>query len=453
MPRYIIRSRALRASAAVSLSVARLSAEHRAGQRRAILERRLEDPVDKELRRWLTGAGSQVERVTASEERTAVTSTTIADMAPEEAARLVREVPGIVVLRDERIDLIRPTERTVSVIAAEQPPWHLSAIGLQAARQAGFRGDGHGVTVAVLDTGIDDSHPEIAGRVTGTFTFDVATWQARQETGSRDTHGHGTHVSGILAGKNVGVAPGANLLNGIMLPGAYGRLSDFVLAIEWVASRPDVGVLNMSAGIPGFVDGMAASISDLLAAGVLPVIATGNEGFNSTRSPGNYEAPLTVGAATKDGVIASFSSSARMTVNNHIYNVPDVVAPGERIRSCVRGGGYEEWSGTSMATPIVSGIAALVLQAYPNISVVDLIDEIRSACRKLPAPAERQGVGLVQVPPRLLSSATPTPVAPTPVAPSPIAPSPIAPSPMTPQRPPRPNRRRIVLAPRRRPRP
>ena len=88
-----------------------------------------------------------------------------------------------------------------------------------------------------------------------------------------------------------------------------------------------------------------------------------------------------------------------MVPNSQSYDVPDLVAPGADVTSCVMGGGYEAWNGTSMATPLVSGVAALIVEKFPNISLADLTDEILSAAVKLPsAPDIRQGRGLLQFP-------------------------------------------------------
>jgi subtilisin family serine protease len=84
-------------------------------------------------------------------------------------------------------------------------------------------------------------------------------------------------------------------------------------------------------------------------------------------------------------------------VNNHQYSVPDVVAPGAGVFSSVMGGGYEAWDGTSMATGIVSGLAALILERYPAIRVPDLLDTIMNTSQQLQQVAARQGYGLVQV--------------------------------------------------------
>jgi subtilisin family serine protease len=204
-------------------------------------------------------------------------------------------------------------------------------------------------------------------------------------------------VAGLICGKTVGVAPGTKVTSGVMIPGGRGNLSDFILALEWAAALPEVQIVNLSAGIPGYLPEMQAVVGDLLAVGILPVFAVGNEGRNRTRSPGNYIEPLSVGATDRRNRVAGFSGGGVLIADNHQYTVPDLVAPGAGVYSSVVGGGYEAWDGTSMATPIVTGVAALILEKRPNLTVTDLVDELLDTCRDLGAPPERQGKGLVQV--------------------------------------------------------
>lgn len=412
MPTYIVRPRRFRALANVTQPSMRASSEVRTRQIAAVAHACRVDPVQVELAKWFADAKVRGPKLAAGAKLTATAesgqgtlpTTTVVEMSEPDADRLRREVPEVSVLRDQPLPLIRPQR----VAAADAKPskaalWHLQAIGLEAARKAGFKGRGNNVGVAVLDTGIAATHPELAGRVGDTVRFDVQAWRAVPQAKSVDTDGHGTHVAGLICGKTVGVAPAAKVMNGIMIPGGEGMLSDFVLALEWAAARPDISIVNMSAGIPGFVDGMASVIEDLFAVGVLPLIATGNEGRNRTRSPGNYDSVVSVGAATKHGTVASFSSSGTLVVESHEYTVPDLVAPGAAVTSCVMDGGYEAWDGTSMATPVAAGVAALVLERFPDISVTDLMEELIGACKDLGAAESRQGAGLVQVPKRLLA--------------------------------------------------
>lgn len=361
-----------------------------------VLHIRSQDPVEQDLRRWVQDRGAK--KVTKSEQSTVATGTMILDMGEEEAKQLMSELPDVSVLRDQPLELIRPIRGTAAAKkkVTTKDLWHLKAIRLPALRKQGFKGTGKGMVVAVLDTGTDPTHPELAGRIEGCYKLDVGNWSVEKMRKAKDTDGHGTHVAGLICGEKVGVAPGAKVRSAVMLPGGYGNLSDFILALEWAASQPEVAIVNMSAGIPGYLPEMRAAVADILSVGILPVFASGNEGRNQTRSPGNYIEVLSVGASTKNHKVAGFSSGGTLTADHHNYVVPDLVAPGADIYSCVMGGGYEAWDGTSMATPIVSGLAALVLEKYPTISVPDLIDTLLTTCKDLKLLPERQGHGLVQ---------------------------------------------------------
>ena len=396
MPRYLVRPGASLASRGLNLVGRKLHAAARPGQLEAMAELRRADPFYDEIRRWVRDASSDVVRALTGMEdgATPITGTKVLHMSEEVAARLSREIDGVEVIRERVIELIRPqkVELSTKEVLETGDPWHLAAVGL-----GGARNGGKGVTAVVLDTGIEATHPEIAGRVASAWTFDVDSWKAIAQDPSADTEGHGTHVSGLICGKTVGIAPETTLINGVMIPGGIGKTSNFILAMEWAGSRPDVQLVNMSAGLPGYLPEMATAVSGLRAVGVLPVVAIGNEGRNRTRSPGNYSDVLSVGATTRDKLVASFSGGGTISADGHQYAVPDLVAPGKEIYSCKMGGGYEAMSGTSMSTPIVTGIAALLLERHPHITVTDLDEEVLACCEKLGAPVTRQGHGLVQV--------------------------------------------------------
>lgn len=183
-----------------------------------------------------------------------------------------------------------------------------------------------------------------------------------------------------------------------MIPKAQGRLLNFLVALEWLLYRSDVRIVNISAGIePRYREPMSYIINDLLDAGILPICAVGNEGRDRTRSPGNCQGLISVGATNQKNYVWGNSGSARMEVDNQIYYVPSLVAPGEAVYSSVMGGGYEAWSGTSMATPIVSGVGALILEDDFQISAYDLREELLRCCQPLNEPPERQGKGIIQV--------------------------------------------------------
>ena len=397
MSRFILRPR-FTSVQAVSLATRSMSPALRRVQLQQVRDLRMADPETAEVKRMVRAVNGTL--ITTSESATPVTGTTVADLT-DEAAEDIREArPDVMVVRDQLmplIDPLRPAGLAAKASVGGSDLWHLDAIGLIAARRDGLRLTGKGVTVAVLDTGVDASHPELAGRVSAAYTLDTDRWTGDLMDPSVDTEGHGTHVAGLICGRTVGVAPDARVINEVMIPRGAGTLSNFVLALEWAAAQEEVRVVNMSAGIRGWVDGMQAILSDLMLVGVLPVIATGNEGRNRTRSPGNYPEVVSVGATNRAGRVSTFSSGGTLVSNHHQYFVPDLVAPGEGVYSSVMGGGYEAWDGTSMATPIVSGVAALILERHPDISVTDLQDELMGACRDLGAGPDRQGLGLIQI--------------------------------------------------------
>jgi len=359
-----------------------------------------QDDIDRRLREENVKGKEDFRLISDLALGASVTGTRIIEASEETAEQIEKDLGSTAhVIADQKLSLIEPTKRqgrrTDRLL--DDQLWHLSAIGYKDARQRGLARSGEGVTVAVMDTGVQHDVPELEGRVHDSVRIDSRTGEIWQDLPSVDTSGHGTHVAGLICGKKVGVAPGAKVVNCTLLPNGAGTLSGFVLAIEWAASRSDIDIVNLSAGIPGYLSEMEDVIYGLLGAGILPVVAVGNEGRHRTRSPGNYRDVLSVGAATKNYKVTSFSGSANIISNGQLYSVPHLVAPGDSVYSCVRDGDYEAWDGSSMAAPIVSGIAALVLERRKEMSVLELMEIILDKCRDLHTIKERQGMGMVQV--------------------------------------------------------
>ena len=230
--------------------------------------------------------------------------------------------------------------------------------------------DGTGTTVAVLDTGYDADHPDLVDRVVAARDF---TGQ-----GVADTDGHGTHVASTIAGDGsadparTGMAPGAQLIIGKVLGWDGGTTSGIVAGMEWAVAE-GADVVNMSLGSQqptDCTDPMAQAAQALTEQNrTLFVIAAGNAGAReSESSPGCVEGALTVGAVDAHGKVAGFSSRGP-TLGAHSVK-PDIAAPGVAIVGAQADspGGihYVAMSGTSMATPHVTGAAALVRQAHPD---------------------------------------------------------------------------------------
>ncbi|MFJ8190665.1 S8 family serine peptidase [Streptomyces sp. NPDC096094] len=266
---------------------------------------------------------------------------------------------------------------------------------------------GKGVTVAVLDSGVDAGHPDLAGRVARSRSFIAGEEVA-------DRHGHGTHVASTVGGsgaasdgKEKGVAPGAALAVGKVLDDSgSGSESEIIAGMEWAARDVDADIVSMSLGSTEPSDGtdpMAQAVNALSReTGALFVIAAGNTGApSSIGSPGAAAAALTVGAVDPADEAAYFTSAGPRRGDNALK--PDLSAPGvdilaARSRLSEGSGDYTSMSGTSMATPHVAGVAALLAERHPDWTGARLKDALMSTSKELDASAYRLGAGRVSVP-------------------------------------------------------
>ncbi|MEJ3745096.1 S8 family serine peptidase [Actinomycetes bacterium KLBMP 9797] len=272
-------------------------------------------------------------------------------------------------------------------------------VGAPAAHAAGF--DGAGVTVAVLDTGIDGSHPDLAGKVLASENFTT-------DPDANDVFGHGTHVASTIAGtgsasqgRNRGVAPGAQLLNGKVCDNNGGCSMSAILAgMQWAADQ-GADVVNMSLGgeDTAEIDPLEQAVNELTAStDTLFVIAAGNRSQTSAlASPGSADAALTVGAVDGSDNLADFSHVGPR--DNDAGLKPDLTAPGVDINAARAGTqGYVEASGTSMATPHVAGAAAILQQRRPTWSAPQLKSAlIGSTVPNAALTAYQQGSGRLDV--------------------------------------------------------
>lgn len=245
---------------------------------------------------------------------------------------------------------------------------------------------GEGVKVAVLDTGVAVTHPDIelytenASNRTypgGWAEFNASTGERVEGSKPHDTAFHGTHTSGTVAGGNasgraIGVAPGVSLMHGLVIPNGTGTTSSVLAGLEW-AVEEDADVVSLSLG-GGFNETAITAVQNAEAAGTVVVAAIGNSGEGTAGWPGaSYEA-LSVGAVDRNRTVASFSGGGIVNKSKlgdpngtedwpEEYVVPDVTGPGVAVTSSVPGKAYMVLDGTSMATPHVAGAAALVLAA------------------------------------------------------------------------------------------
>lgn len=258
-------------------------------------------------------------------------------------------------------------------------PWGIQRVNAQAAWAKTM---GQGVRVAVIDTGIDANHPDLKGQVAG--GYDAAgsgTWF--------DENSHGTHVSGtiagILDGKGVvGVAPKARLYAVKVLDkSGGGRLSSIIKGLVWCAKN-DMQVANMSLGAPIGSVFMKLAVKYAAMKGVVLVAAAGNSG-GSVGYPAGYDEAIAIAASDSNDRIAEFSSRGKKV---------EFIAPGVDVKSSIPGGGWDVYSGTSMATPHVTGLAALAVSR--GARGVDAVRaRFRAAASSLGLKPTEQGSGLI----------------------------------------------------------
>ena len=295
-----------------------------------------------------------------------------------------------------------PSCPTPLPVTDEQVPTGASRIAAPAAWASGHKGEG--VTVAVIDTGIDFCHPDLAGNYLEGINY------INSSQPPRDDNGHGTHVAGIIAAPQngtgvVGVAPSAKLLAAKVLDASgSGSLSSIITALDWAVQK-GARVVNLSLGAADFwcTFGLCGSgsectaISNAVAHGVVVVVAAGNSADEALfQTPANSQDSLTVSAldASTDQ-FASFSNhsvyywdmdgSGDFTIEDH--PVVDLIGPGVNVLSTMPtydvtlttvygiAKNYGVLSGTSMATPHVAGAAALFLSGKPEATA----DEVRRA--------------------------------------------------------------------------
>jgi subtilisin len=284
------------------------------------------------------------------------------------------------VMKAPELSLIRPVASQTAT-----PPtastWGIKQLKADRLWAAGYTGEG--VVVGHLDTGVDGTHPALARAIAAFAEFDMAGDQV-VGAAPHDSDEHGTHTAGTIVGRPggkgaVGMAPNAKLASAMVIEG--GQVVARILGgMEWIITQ-GAHIISMSLGLRGYTPAFQAVIDALRAANVLPIFAVGNEGANSSRSPGNYANVLSVGAMGSTDTVPDFSSSQRfIRVDNPV--VPDLVAPGVAVLSSVPGNGFAEMDGSSMATPHVAGLAALLLQAKPDAAADDLEKAILRSCTR-----------------------------------------------------------------------
>jgi len=317
----------------------------------------------------------------------------------------------IAVLVDEKISLIdEPIFDAASIPAptTSYTQWNYTALRLAEIHNS-FTGTN--VKVAVIDSGVDRENPELnGGQVLDGCDWVTSPTNVCRGTGVLDENGHGTHVAGIIAAKNdgfgvTGVAPGATILP-LRVLGADGSgwLSDIAAAIDYAVAN-GAKVINLSLGGTLDYSLIRISVEQAVASGVTVVAAAGNGGSGAAASyPAAYPGAIAVAATTESNLIATYSNSG---------NYIDVAAPGSAILSSwPTGTGYARLSGTSMASPHVAALAALIIQRNTATAISTSPAAIRTAIESVAVKSNsdysvsRYGLGVIN-PFESLGCATP----------------------------------------------
>ncbi|GAA4050581.1 hypothetical protein GCM10022233_21420 [Streptomyces shaanxiensis] len=286
------------------------------------------------------------------------------------------------------------------------PAWDekTSTWGLQAIKANMTHLTGKNVKIAVLDTGVDTDHPDLAGRIAGAVSFVPGE-------SAEDGNGHGTHCIGTAAGPaspqqgpRYGVAPDAQILAAKVLSNVgTGSDGQILAGIAWAISQ-GAKVISMSLGArvrPGEL--FPKTYEDLaqraLKLGTVIVAAAGNDSLRPgaivpVSRPANCPSILSVAALDKALCPSYFSNGGINGAGGEI----NIAAPGRDVRSAAPGGGYQNLSGTSMATPHAAGVVALLAQAFPNASATHLMSLLKGSAFPLVQPAGDVGTGLLQAP-------------------------------------------------------
>ena len=261
--------------------------------------------------------------------------------------------------------------------------WHLSALKLDQVHEVTR---GKGVTVALIDTGVKAQHRDLTGAIEpGIDVFPEASGDGR-----KDSDGHGTQMAGIIAARGhdqtsgvLGIAPAAKVLP-IRAPiQGYASVGYMREAIAFAKER-GAGVINMSFG--GSDDApLRDAIRSAQAADIVLVAASGNRGAVGENFPGKYLEVLTVGATDRSGEIADLSVTGPQV---------DLTAPGVDIATTgIYGSGYYSGSGTSEATAVVSGAAALVRAKYPDLSAAEVVHRLTATATDAGKPGRDDTYG------------------------------------------------------------
>ena len=317
-----------------------------------------------------------------------------------------------------------PVEAPKPAAGEKTVEWNVEKLGVQNAWAAG--NTGAGVVVGIVDTGANTAHEALKGhyrgtQADGTFDDNYNFYDpVNNKTAAYDDHSHGSHVAGTSVGGTAdhltGMAPGAKFIaTKVFTSGGSGSTATILKGLSWMLAptksdgtgadptkAPDI-VSNSWGNSNGASLGYLDAWKAFEAAGIIPVVAAGNSGPRASTigAPGSYPQSITVGATDKNDKVASFSSRGPNPIKDAQGNPlkkPDISAPGVDVISAGKTGDqYVKMSGTSMATPAVSGLIALLLGKFPNLTAEQVRTVLSQSAVDIDAPGYDLNTGYGRV--------------------------------------------------------
>lgn len=302
---------------------------------------------------------------------------------PAEAQSTLEERLGAEIVRIEDDIIVHGTAPGGGEQPLQDLPWGIDRIEADIAW-----GDSNGtmVNVAILDTGANLDHLDLIDNIKGNYNA------ISPRKSAEDDHGHGTHVAGIIGAVNnaigvVGAGPQVNLYPVKVLDRKnQGALSDILDGLQWCIDN-GMQVVNMSFGALGTTQSFHDAIIAVHNAGIVQVAAAGNEGSSGIIYPARY--PETI-------AVSSVDSADQLAASSSWGTEIDLAAPGVGIYSTAIDGLYTTMSGTSMASPHVTGTAALVLAVHGTLTPNEVKTKLKNTAEDLGLPLVEQGAGLVR---------------------------------------------------------
>jgi subtilisin family serine protease len=319
-----------------------------------------------------------------------ISGSAVLELSKDDLAKLPENVPMIADIFPNRPVRVPPVAKSTTLPRVVEDnkanAWGLARTGALASWGA-FGARGKGAVIAILDTGVDATHPDLRGKIAGFAEFgENGQLVTDKLADAYDSDEHGTHCAGIVvggkeSGRWIGMAPEAKILAALVLKGGTGSDAQVLAGMEWAITNGaqvismSLGGLRMAADV---LDTYTRAIINANRVGIPVVVAVGNEGSQTSGMPGNDYFAFTIGATDSEDWAAGFSGGRTQVFSTSryikpeflplVYSKPEVSAPGVDIYSSTPNGGYAAWNGTSMATPHVAGAMALLLGEPSDIA-------------------------------------------------------------------------------------